>query len=109
VEGKTNELRISDSLVRFPPEFFPKPYSGGSIISGRADRATIHPDLSTWLTPPPLGNSEFSNLVRIEIGSGGYEDDEKIERYLSRRQWVLIRDRPDLGYERYGGVGRRPC
>jgi hypothetical protein len=101
VEGKTNELRIRDSLVRFPPKFFPKPYTGGPIISGHADGATVHLDLSTWLTPPSLGNSEFSNLVRIEIGSDGYEDDKKIERYLSDRQWVLIRDRPDLGLREY--------
>jgi hypothetical protein len=113
VEGGANELLIKGALFRFPPQYFPEPYSASQIVKGQADRATIHLDLSSWFSPPITARSELLALVRIEIRKDGYEDDKKIEKHLTTESWKAIQDRQDLGLREYirsrddGGWGYR--
>jgi hypothetical protein len=112
VEGQVNELRVRGVLLRFPPAFFPNPYSADDIIAGQADSVTVDLDLADWFDPPPLARSPFLALVPITIARYGVETPDLGQRQLAR-QWKSVADRPELGLREYvetrdnGGWGYR--
>jgi len=112
VPGQVNELQIGEYKFRFPAENFPEPYTyakrASDIVKGRAERATVQLDLSSWFIEKPPGlASEATTLVRVEYWprlNSGEGMKAAQEAKLNSEPWKAIDDLPQIGLRRYTRV-----
>lgn len=115
--GQVNELQIGDYRFRFPAENFPEPYTGADlasdIVKGKADRATVHLDVSEWAGLPPAEHrNRGRNVISVQIQAtqvSEAEYEKRLTDYMQSQPWTSITDLPEPGLKRFhdasGGWG----
>lgn len=116
VPGQVNELQIGEYKFRFPAKNFPEPYTyakrASDIVKGKAERATVQLDLSSWFDRPLVNPRQQGAVVEIEfwpyLNSGGAARAAQ-EAELQKGPWKLVEELPKIGLRRYtratGGWG----
>jgi len=116
VPGQVNELQIGEYKFRFPAENFPEPYTdakrASDIVKGKAERATVQLDLSSWFDRPLVHPRLQGAVVEIEFWpylNAGEDASKGRENAVRNGSWKSIEDLPEIGLRRYtrttGGWG----
>ena len=106
--GQVNELQIGEYRFRFPAENFPEPYTSADlasdIVKGKADRATVHLDLSLLEKQMPVMGRVNTSRVEVEYWNSlnwGERLKAGQEEEIRRGPWKAIEDLPEIGLRRY--------
>ena len=116
VPGQVNELQIGEYKFRFPAKNFPEPFTdakrASDIVKGKAERATVQLDLSSWFERPLVNPLQQGAVVKVEFWphlNSGERIKTAQEAELKNGPWKSIENLAQIGLRRYaratGGWG----
>ncbi|WEF35038.1 hypothetical protein [Pseudoduganella chitinolytica] len=110
--GQVNEIKIQDSLLRFPVTYLPNPHTTGKITRGQADYVSINIDLGPPFDHHDVKPQPFDSPVSVVIHAYGIENVQREWSDINEPSW-RVEELTAIGLRQYtspqndGGWGYR--